>query len=324
MSCWVEPFALASASCYGRAEDVLVEPVVVPELKFRHVKGKIFLADFMKRPDHTALEDRPKAFDGVGMDRSNHILPLRVIDDLVRILLLELAVSHPLIGDQQADVIGYGFIRKACQRFGFHVRNNSGHHIALPLNGADNNRLARSGSARAAVSIISMSVLGFASDKGFIDFDDTHELSEATILQSNSDPVTHVPSCAVGAHADGPIDLQSAHALFAGQHHVNDAKPRPKRIVRVLENGSDKQREAIASGATVCALPMIGTARQRVCLDVAAAGARHAYRPTLFDQEVFAGVFRWKQLFKVVYRHLLDAWCLRHGVLQFTVDRRIA
>ena len=83
----------ASASCYGRAENVLVEPMVVPKLKFRHVERKILFADLMKRPDHATLEDRPESFNGVGMHRTDDVLPLRVIDDFVRILLAQLTIT---------------------------------------------------------------------------------------------------------------------------------------------------------------------------------------------------------------------------------------
>ena len=300
--------ALASASCYGRAKDVCVEAVVVPELEFRHVEWQMFLADLMKRPDHTALEDRPEPLDGVGMHRADYILPLGVINDLVRIVLAEFPVAHPLIGDQQTHIIRYGFIDKAGQGVRFHIGNHASYDIALPLDSAHDHRLARSRAARAAVTVALMPVLGFPTDKGFINLNDPHELSEATIVQSNSDPVAHVPSRSIGAHADSPIDLQGAHALLAGQHHVHDAKPRSKRIVCVLKDCADQQRESVASGAALCALPMIGTARQRISFDVATARTGHAFRPTMLDQKVFARIFCWKQRFKIIYRHLLNAW----------------
>jgi hypothetical protein len=52
----------ASASCYGRAKYVLVQPIVVPEFKLRHVERKIFLADLMERANYATLEDRPEPF----------------------------------------------------------------------------------------------------------------------------------------------------------------------------------------------------------------------------------------------------------------------
>src|SRR6478736_10000283 len=98
-------FVLASASCYSCAENVLMESVVVAELKFRHVVRKIFFANFIKRPDHTMLEDRPEALDGVGMNRANHVLTSCMMNDLVRILVAQLPVAHPLIDYEQTYLV---------------------------------------------------------------------------------------------------------------------------------------------------------------------------------------------------------------------------
>jgi len=45
-----------SASCYGCAEDILIEPMVVPKLKLRHVERKVFFANLMKCPNYTTLK----------------------------------------------------------------------------------------------------------------------------------------------------------------------------------------------------------------------------------------------------------------------------
>jgi hypothetical protein len=123
-----------SASCYGRSEDVFAHAVIVSEFKLRDVERKIFLADFMKCTDHPTLKDRPKAIDDVGMHCADHVLSMRVVDDFVRILLMQLALAHPLIGNQQADIIGHGFIHKAGQGFLFHVGNHASHNATLALN----------------------------------------------------------------------------------------------------------------------------------------------------------------------------------------------
>src|SRR6476660_2692250 len=99
----------ASASCYVRAKNVLVQSVVIPEFELCHIEWKILFADLMKRPDHATLEDRPETFDSIGMHSTNHILPLSMIDNLVRILFCQLPISHPLIGHQRADIIRHGF-----------------------------------------------------------------------------------------------------------------------------------------------------------------------------------------------------------------------
>jgi 1,4-dihydroxy-2-naphthoate octaprenyltransferase len=54
------PFGV-SATCYSRAEHVGRFPLIVAELKFRHVERQIFGADFVERAHHASLQDRPEA-----------------------------------------------------------------------------------------------------------------------------------------------------------------------------------------------------------------------------------------------------------------------
>jgi hypothetical protein len=74
----------ASAGCYRSTEDVLVIPVVVPELELRDVERQVFPADLVVRADHAALEQRPEAFNRVGVDCADHVLLGGVVDGLVR------------------------------------------------------------------------------------------------------------------------------------------------------------------------------------------------------------------------------------------------
>ena len=73
-----------SASPDSLAEDVLILPVVVPELKFGDVERKIFGADLVECADNATLKDRPEAFNRVRMDRTDNVLVRRVADDGVR------------------------------------------------------------------------------------------------------------------------------------------------------------------------------------------------------------------------------------------------
>lgn len=87
-------FRAGLSICYGRAEDILVKPVIVAKFGLRHIERKIFLADLMKRSDHATLEDRPETFEGIGMHGTNDILPLCTINDLVRVLPMQLPLAH--------------------------------------------------------------------------------------------------------------------------------------------------------------------------------------------------------------------------------------
>ena len=48
-----------------RSENVHVLTIVISELEFGDIERHIFAAHFVKRADHAALEDRPKAFDSI-------------------------------------------------------------------------------------------------------------------------------------------------------------------------------------------------------------------------------------------------------------------
>ena len=57
-------------------EDVVVEPIIVAELEFRDVQRQVLAADLVIRADHAALNQRPEAFDGVGVnDAVNVFVP---------------------------------------------------------------------------------------------------------------------------------------------------------------------------------------------------------------------------------------------------------
>lgn len=291
-----------SASCYGRSEDVLVQAVVVSKLKLRDVKRKIFLADLMKRTHAATLEDRPKSLDGVDdMYCADHILSLRVVDDLVRVLLAQLPVAHPLIGYQKAHVIRDGFIHKAGQGFGFHVGNHASNHTALALYRSCHNSLFRSCPARSSVSVAVMPILGLATDKGSIHFDNAAELGHVSGGHRNSDPVTHIPSCFVGTESHVAANLQGAHTLLARQHQVRDLEPVKKRFIRVLENRSADVRKTIGRDwRALIALPMPRVTSQGFRALSATTPTLHAVRPTLADK-VFAAGFLIRKCFSELW-----------------------
>ena len=95
--------SLASPDCL--AEDVLVLAVVVPELELGDVERHVLGADLVERADNATFEDRPEALNRVGVDRADDVLALGVIDDLVRILGVEAAITYPLVGYEEADFL---------------------------------------------------------------------------------------------------------------------------------------------------------------------------------------------------------------------------
>jgi hypothetical protein len=64
---------LAPRDCL--AEDVRITPVVITELELADLQRQIFLADLVEGADHAALDQRPKAFDCVGVNRAETYSP---------------------------------------------------------------------------------------------------------------------------------------------------------------------------------------------------------------------------------------------------------
>ena len=77
------------------AENVLVVPIVVAELELGDVEGHVFFADLMKRTDDPTLKDRPETFNRLSVDRTDYVLPARVIDACERVFGGELVVTQP-------------------------------------------------------------------------------------------------------------------------------------------------------------------------------------------------------------------------------------
>jgi hypothetical protein len=56
-------FLVCCASSNRRSENVVVETIIVPELKLRNVKMQAFLVDVVECADDSALEDAPEALN---------------------------------------------------------------------------------------------------------------------------------------------------------------------------------------------------------------------------------------------------------------------
>lgn len=78
-------------------EDVRVEAVIVAELELGDVQRHVLAADLMERSDDAALDDRPETFNRLGVNCADHVLLFGMIDEGVRIFLIEVFVADPLI-----------------------------------------------------------------------------------------------------------------------------------------------------------------------------------------------------------------------------------
>src|SRR6266852_2015306 len=72
------------------------------------------------------------------------------------------------------------------------------------------------------------------------------QFREIVIAHCGADAMEHVPSRAVIATADLPMNLQSRDPFFALAHQVDDLEPSLERIVGILEDRLGNDAEAIA------------------------------------------------------------------------------
>ena len=74
---------ITSASAIAAPKMSAFIAVIVAELELRDVQRQVFRADFVERAHDAALEDAPEAFNRIGVDRADDVLPRVVIDRLV-------------------------------------------------------------------------------------------------------------------------------------------------------------------------------------------------------------------------------------------------
>jgi hypothetical protein len=280
----------ASADCYRGPEDIGVVAVVIPKLKFSDVQRQILLADLVIAADDPALEDAPKAFNRVGMDRADNVFASGMFDDLVRVNLLDVAVAGPFIGDQQADFIGNGVHHELGENFRADRADDTRHDAALAADCADNRNFTRAKAAATAVPATAVLVVGLAADECFIDFDHTAKLVEILFDQCGANAMAHIPSRLVRAETDVAMDLPSAHALLAGQQQMDDAIPNPQIDVGILKDGPGNVGEPIAAGAAIRALPFEFHGLEFVRPARATARANDAVWPASGNQIGVAGI----------------------------------
>ena len=58
---------------HRRAEDVVIQAVVIPELELCDVEREILGRHLMEGSDHAALHQRPEAFDGLRVDGADNV-----------------------------------------------------------------------------------------------------------------------------------------------------------------------------------------------------------------------------------------------------------
>ena len=288
-----EPSETTSAARYDLIEGVGIAPMIMPELEFVDIERHVGIGHLMVGANHASFQQRPETFDVLSVNRADDILSLSMINGLMRVGGAKTTIADPLIGREQADLLGYDLANEAFQRRTVNAVDDTGNDPTAALHSADDGRLTRSCTASAAAlePLADMPVLGETADEGFIDLDLAEQLTLGAVTHSHANAMAHVPGGFVATGAEHPVDLMGAHALLRVVHQERDFEPLAQRILRVLEDRPGDDRESIAVLVAPLAQPVEGPGLDLPNLCVAAARAMNAIGPTTRDEERLAVVF---------------------------------
>jgi hypothetical protein len=310
----VVPDDSASAPCYGAAENILILAVVKAKCELVQIQG-VLLADIVIGAHDATLEQRPKVFHAVRVDLTAHVFAFAMPDNLMRVQFAQFAISRMLVGCEQTDVGRYGLVNEAIQGLAFRILDHAANHVALPRDSADDGRFSGSLAPGLVSLFVPMAVTVAAADKGFIDFHDAEKLAELRVSHPGPQSVTDIEGGLVRTASNHPVDLKGAHPLLAGQHEVKNLEPSSQRIVGVLEDRSDIERETVRGIATPLADPMEWLPVEFADLISPTPGAADAIRPPAAYQIFLASVLIWEHLIEIRKGHLLYEFRLMLVVL---------
>jgi hypothetical protein len=271
---------------------------------------QILAADLIVSADNAALQDGPKAFNRIGMDRTDNMLANGMVNGLVREAMLQSDIAGISIGAEKANAVRYGFPHESLKRVPIRPLDDAGNDVTLALDCADDWRLAGIATPALAAFLVPMPVLVAAANVGFVNLDNAAKFLDV-LDHRGSDLVAHKPSGLVRAETHVTEDLEGAHALLADQHQVRDSVPIFQRLIRVLKDCTGQVREAIAVYCADFALPMMAGC-ERIDLGVTATGAGNALRPSADNQICNAVILSLKQRVELCCGQLVDGFGVAH------------
>jgi hypothetical protein len=167
----------------------------------------------------------------------------------------------------------------------------------------------------AATAFPLMLVLGFTTNVGFVNFHIANHFAEFDISESGANLIAHKMGSFIGTETHDAVDLQSADAFLASEHHMHDAEPIPERLVGILEDRANQNGEAIAY--TIRRAPIAIPVKELAMLmdvGIAATRAYNAFRPAILNQIRLASLFIREKLLEFGYIHLVGFFALLMAV----------
>jgi hypothetical protein len=235
--------SVASASCYGRAENICVLAVIMAELELREVKWKVLLADVVVVPDDSALEQTPEVLNVVRMNLSAYIFAVSVRNRFMRISeSVQVVITGVLVRGDQINLVAHSFADEEVKCGRICLLDDLTDDVALTRDGSDYRRL--SAQAGDMLFLVPMAILVLAAYTGFVHFDDSHELRKFGVLHCSAEPMTEIPRGRIG-RTNLALDLLCTDAFLSVQDAPENLEPSTQRIVRVLKDRSANNAEPI-------------------------------------------------------------------------------
>ena len=235
-----------SASCYDAPEYIFVFAVIVTERELRNIQRQILFAELVIAAHDSAFQQRPEAFDVIRVNIPAHVFMRLVVYVLMRESLREFLIARAFVCGNQIDFIRYGLAHELRQSFSRSIVDNLASDVALAGDRTDDGGFVQW--ATSALFLAPMAILVLAADVGFVHFDLAHQFGEIVIFHRGANPRAHIPHGFVAGalRENRALNLKCAHALLTVGHQEHHLKPHAQLVVRVLENRSTDNREAIA------------------------------------------------------------------------------
>jgi hypothetical protein len=284
---------------------IVIISVVISELELSDVKMQILPADLVEGSDNSTLQDRPEAFNRVGVNRTDDVLANGVINGLVREAAVQPLIAGISVSAEKANAVRDGFTDESLKREPVSAIDNAGDDVSLAFDRANDRSFSGIAAPALSAFLVPMPVFIATADVGFVNLNDSAEFLDV-LNHGGSDLVAHKPSGFVAAKAHVAENLQGAHALLADQHQVRDSIPIFERLIRVLKDCAGQVREAIALVCASVALPVERHCRDGIDAFGAASRAANAFWPAPHYQISNAIFLSLKQLIKLRCGQLVD------------------
>src|SRR6266496_467509 len=248
---------------------------VIPPCGLADILIKVLLANPMMDAVNLPLEQRPEAFNRVGVRRVADVLASGMLDDGMGVLGIETAIADPFIGDQQRAVPDNVLPCEVFERGPVNALGNASDDRAFALDRADDGNFARADTAATGAALADMPVLCLAADEGLVNFHNPAERHfERSGLCSVAEPMKHEPR---GLLRDAEIasELRAGDAFLVAGDQPNRDKPLPQRELGIGEDRPDLYREPLPASLAL----MGALVREVVDFGAAAIGAKRAARP---------------------------------------------